>query len=303
MATEREVEFAAFDGTILRGILYLPERRNAPGVVRTAGFTFLKHNFVAQVAKHFQAAGYAALIYDHRSWGSSSGTPRHNVNFFTQAADYSDAVTYLTTMSSEVDPDRIAIWGAGHAGGVVMLTSALDSRVKASVLAMPFFSGERDSRFWPEGLWDRVWDERTKCHGESEGEYVPIFAESREEADVNPEARLIGSAEAYDFWKACKQMSDEMGVEWENKVLLQSLFHMRHWEPNAYLPQLKSPVLWIMPKREQFTSFETHVGAFHTIKAPKEALSPGSGNLHAFTDTSIFDSVVQQQIDWLDRTL
>jgi cephalosporin-C deacetylase-like acetyl esterase len=41
-----------------------------------------------------------------------------------------------------IDPDRIGVWGSSFAGGNVIVTAALDSRVKAVVGQVPAISGK-----------------------------------------------------------------------------------------------------------------------------------------------------------------
>ena len=45
-------------------------------------------------------------------------------------SDVQDAITYAQTLD-EVDPGKIALWGASYAGGNVMQVAAFDRRVKA----------------------------------------------------------------------------------------------------------------------------------------------------------------------------
>jgi cephalosporin-C deacetylase-like acetyl esterase len=135
-----KISFSAFDGTTLRGYYYRVKQQNAPVVILTAGLSFLKEHFIDTFAIKFQEAGIAAIVYDHRNWGSSDGLPRHHANLFQEVEDYSDAIAYAASLAPDIDPKRIAIWGAGHAGGVVMPVAAYDQRVKAVVTMVPFVS-------------------------------------------------------------------------------------------------------------------------------------------------------------------
>lgn len=60
------VEFKTTDGVIIRGDYYKPNIQKAPMVILTAGLSFLGDHFVDALAARFQAAGFAALAYDHR---------------------------------------------------------------------------------------------------------------------------------------------------------------------------------------------------------------------------------------------
>ena len=173
------IEFKAADGVVLRGNYYKPATPHAPVVIVTAGLSFLKEHFIDEFAVRFQAAGFAALAYDHRNWDSGGRAPRHESNFFLQADDYSDAVTFVRSLAPEVDPERVCVWGAGHAGGVVMPVGAFDARVKTVVAMVPFISGEADAANFPAGYLAAALEERASlAAGGSESampKYVPTF--------------------------------------------------------------------------------------------------------------------------------
>ena len=45
--------------------------------------------------------------------------PEQHINFYEQAEDMSDVITYVTNRP-EIDGHRVAIWGVGHGPGVVI---------------------------------------------------------------------------------------------------------------------------------------------------------------------------------------
>src|SRR6202000_2368106 len=99
-----KISFSTFDGTILRGYYYKAKTENAPVIILTAGLSFLKEHFIDAFALGFQKAGYAAIVYDHRSWGSSDGLPRNHANLFQEVEDYSDAISYAISLAPAIDP-------------------------------------------------------------------------------------------------------------------------------------------------------------------------------------------------------
>jgi uncharacterized protein len=133
-----KIAFNTFDGTVLRGYYYKANSPNAPVIILTAGLSFLKEHFIDSFALKFQEAGLATIVYDHRNWGSSDGLPRNHANLFQEVEDYSDAITYASSLAPAIDPHRICVCRAGHAGGVVMPVAAYDKRVKAVVTMVPF---------------------------------------------------------------------------------------------------------------------------------------------------------------------
>lgn len=91
-----------------------------------------------EYARAFAKAGLAALIYDHRNFGSSDGTPRYQINPWIQCRGYRDAMDFACGLD-EVDPERIALWGDSYTGGQVVVLSACDPRPKVIVAQCPVF--------------------------------------------------------------------------------------------------------------------------------------------------------------------
>jgi predicted acyl esterase len=160
MASKR-VAFKTVDGIILRGDLFIasPQPHGTPMVIMTQGLTLLKEHYIHNWGLQFVGAGYSVLIYDHRSWGSSEGSPRNVVDPIQQAEDYHDAVLFARSLT-EIDSTRIAIWGIGHSGGASCIAAGDDPYIKAFILLMPFFSGAYNSTNWPTGIMNRVYAER-----------------------------------------------------------------------------------------------------------------------------------------------
>ena len=72
-----KVEFAS-EGATLRGRLYQPSNVSAdvPVVIMAHGFSVLAA-WLDDFATDFAQAGFAALVFDHRNFGESDGTPRY----------------------------------------------------------------------------------------------------------------------------------------------------------------------------------------------------------------------------------
>ena len=82
-------------------------------------------------AARFQAAGYAALVFDYRTWGDSEGEPRGLIWIPDQLADYAAAIQYARSRP-EIDPARIALWGSSLSGGHVIVATAQDAKNNGS---------------------------------------------------------------------------------------------------------------------------------------------------------------------------
>ena len=76
--------------------------------------------------------GFAVLLFDYRSFGTSGGEPRQRVFPRDQIEDYRSALTWLS-LQPQIDSDRLGIWGTSFGGGTVLHVAAFDPRVKAVV--------------------------------------------------------------------------------------------------------------------------------------------------------------------------
>jgi cephalosporin-C deacetylase-like acetyl esterase len=144
MAMRQDIEFDA-EGVTLRGWLYLPDEASGPvpTVVMAHGFSAVKEMFLDSFAEAFAAGGLGALVFDNRNFGASDGEPRQEIDPWAQVRDYRHAITWAQARS-EVDADRIGVWGSSYSGGHVLVLGAIDKRIKCVVCQVPLVSGVRN---------------------------------------------------------------------------------------------------------------------------------------------------------------
>ena len=112
----------------------------------------------------FAKAGYLAVAFDYRGWGTSDArliltapaTAKHDGSKFTaevkevrevvdpldQTTDLMNAIHWVVG-EPQCDPSRIGLWGSSYSGGHVAYAAARDPRVKAIVCQVAAF----DSRW------------------------------------------------------------------------------------------------------------------------------------------------------------
>ena len=124
--------------------LYLPDVDGPfPAVVLAHGWTGVREQRLDAYAERFAAAGLAALVFDYRHFGASTGKPRQLLDIKRQLADWTTAVAYARGRP-EIDPARVAIWGSSFSGGHVMEIASRDPRIAAVVAQVPFADGLRN---------------------------------------------------------------------------------------------------------------------------------------------------------------
>ena len=171
----RTVNFFS-EETRMEGDLFLPsdlkagERR--PGIVLCHGFTGVRTLILGDYAKAFADAGFVALTFDYRGYGGSEGIRRRLIPM-EQIDDIRNAINFFETLS-EVDSDRIGLWGTSFGGANAPYAAAVDTRIKAVVGQVGFGDGERfllDTRRFGERaeLLKNVADDRRRRAVEGAG--------------------------------------------------------------------------------------------------------------------------------------
>lgn len=114
--------------------------RGRPCVVMAHGFGGTKDTGLLAYAEGFASAGLDVLVFDYRGFGGSDGTPRQQVSYRRQRADYHAAIAAARVLPG-IDPDRIVLWGTSYSGGHVIPVAVLDGQVAAIVSLTPAMDG------------------------------------------------------------------------------------------------------------------------------------------------------------------
>jgi alpha-beta hydrolase superfamily lysophospholipase len=141
----REVSFPSADGTMLSGVITLPEKNGdepAPLVVMVPGIgphRWYYMGIYADLAEEFLEHGIASFMWDKRGCGESRGsyyrrTPELLLSDVRAAIDEALKVT-------GADPDHLILLGHSEGGFLSLLTTANDGRIAGLVVlsapAMP----------------------------------------------------------------------------------------------------------------------------------------------------------------------
>jgi len=131
------------EGCRLSGHVYVPDEvkghEQKPAIVLAHGFTGVKELILPEYAERFAAEGWISLTFDYRGFGTSEGQ-RGRLLAPDQAEDIRNAVTYVRTRT-DVDADRVGLWGTSYGCGLVVHAAALDERVKVVVAQLGIADG------------------------------------------------------------------------------------------------------------------------------------------------------------------
>ncbi len=200
-----------------------------PGVVLGQGWAGT-HFSIEKYGARFAERGLVAMVIDYRGWGSSDGfisqaqstvgvseseplrddkritntksdvvLKRTRLIPLKQVEDYRNAISYLQGEPG-VDPDRIGIWGSSFAGGNVIVTAALDSRVKAVVGQVPAISG-KDSPVGPVPLRGRLLEDAIKRARTGQGAEFETGFSTRRMVDMETN-QMVAEYRPFSYLKA-----------------------------------------------------------------------------------------------------
>ena len=234
--------------------------------------------FVPEVAEWFQAHGTTALIYDPRTLGLSDAMPRNDIYPSKQAEDYSDALTYLSSLPI-VDPDRIAFWGMSFSATIALCASALDKRAKLVIAVCPLLNFELTPGTFPKVLAKSMQDRESRLKG-NPAFYLPVLTEQGQ----NPAGMGIGAdKEGFDYMVNAKSRG---APNHENHTTIQSYFKIITWQPHGVMKYMgDTPVMMVVPEMDMISPPAEQYALFASFKGEDNLLhtAPGKGHLNVLS--------------------
>ncbi|MBW8785435.1 MAG: alpha/beta fold hydrolase [Novosphingobium sp.] len=241
-----------------------------PAIVLGHGFGVRKESLVEE-AGCLAAAGFVTLAIDYRSFGESGGEPRGSLFPLNEVEDFRNAISWLQ-QREDVDPDRIGIWGASFGGGVVIMTAAVDRRVKAVVAVAPIVNGRR----WIESVWGGARFEQLRDL---------VEADRRQRYETGVGGRIaVGGTEM-----PAVLLADERGgrqdqwsraergrplLEGTADITLHSVEQVIEWEPDRFIELISPrPLLIVTPGQWDVMHRFDHIReAFRQAGEPKRLI-------------------------------
>jgi uncharacterized protein len=295
----QDVEFQA-EGPRLRGWLYTPESGGPPfpTVVMAHGFSAVKEMYLDRFAEAFAEVGLASLVFDNRNFGASDGTPRLEIDPWTQVHDYRDAISYARTRP-EVDRDQIGIWGSSYSGGHVLVLGAIDRRVKCVVAQVPLVSGFRNiqrlvrSDFIPGLRASLDQDREARLAGKPPG-ILPVVSED----PLGPCA--LPTPDSYRWFT---ETARTRAPAWRNEVTLRTVDLLMEYEPGAYIERIApTPLLMVVAAGDVLTPSDLALEAYNRALEPKRLEVLPTGHFDAYVGPG-FEQASGAARDWFVQHL
>ena len=300
----RNIEFPS-QGVTLRGRMYLPSssyRQKHAVVVMAHGFTSTISNMTAdKYAEQFCNNGLAVLLYDHRNFGISDGEPRHQINFWTQARGYIDAIDYLC-LQPEINKDQIALWGASMSARQAFLVGAVDDRAKAIITMIPAFGDDFPMGDTDGTMYDLA--KRILLHDDilalphSTTEAIAVVSH-----DQSSSPSRLKELTAFRWFM---EYGGRFGTNWSNTVSFCQTELPETFHPGLCSVQIKAPILMVVAENDEMKGANPEVARhiFEAIAQPKEWVDIGGGHFGLlYYPSDLFDQSSQAQIEFLNKYL
>jgi len=295
-----DIEFKTDDRVTLRGWLYTPDgtQGSKPAIVMAHGYSAVKEMYLDSFAEVFCDAGFAVLVYDNRNLGASDGEPRGEIDPWRQINDYRDAITFAGNLS-EVDKDRIGVWGSSYSGGHVIVVGALDRRVKCVVCQVPLISGLRNAKRLvrsdllavTRAAFDA--DREARYNGDSPGT-LPVVSE-------DPGAPCaLPTDDSLQFFK---EVHESRAPSWRNEVTLKSIEMFWEYEPGWYISRIcPTPFMMAAAGGDHLVPVDLACEAFEQALEPKKLIILPGGHFEAYTGEAFKVNSAAQR-DWFVQHL
>src|SRR5437667_8696519 len=256
-------------GDELEAWLYLPEGNGRhPAVVMAHGVGAIKAGGLASFAERFCRDGFAAVVFDYRQWGGSSGQPREELSFPRQLEDYGTVIGWASAHPN-IDERRIFAWGTSFAGMYIVELAVSDSRLAAAIGQAPLVDGFAAARLASPGrglrlLAAALLDRLGSVFGRPP-RYLPGAG--------RPGELAIGATEDARFGE--KLMTPKDSTEWRNRVAARSLLSFSWRRPVRRAAAIRCPILLVVAEQDTMAPVGPAVRV--TEKAPDGELHRSRG--------------------------
>jgi uncharacterized protein len=267
---KHDVEFSS-GGETLRAHLYIPDEGEGPFpvVVMAGGWCYVKELVQPDYAKKFIADGVAALVFDYRNFGDSTGEPRQHIDPWEQIEDYHNAISFVETRS-DLDAKRIGIWGISYSGGHVLVVAATDSRVKCVVSNIPVVDGLKTMQLVHgslgyRALTDLILDDRRKRFESGSFGYLPMSSKT-------PQTELV-TWPFPEVTEAFTMLQSTEAPNHDHRNTIASVEHLLAYSVEPYVKRIVNiPTLMTVAERDDITTWDEEIRMYNLIPTTKKRL-------------------------------
>jgi uncharacterized protein len=281
----RDLSFQV-DGETCAAWLYsvAGDNAGAPIVVMAHGLSGTRRDGLGPFAERFAAAGIAALLFDHRGFGDSSGEP----DLFhprRQLDDWRAAIGFARSLPG-VDANRVATFGSSMGGGNALAAAADDPRVAAVVSQVPFIDILRQAHHSPARVTVQALAAATL------GRHLPAVGQPDEVALINAPGGEVG-------WRHVVSIGEDS--RWRNRVSTRWLLGPP-FRPARHAADLHCPWLVCVGEADRVAKPAPAIAAARRAPYGELRTYPGVDHFDIY-DGAEHEAVVTDEIAFLHRHL
>jgi alpha-beta hydrolase superfamily lysophospholipase len=260
------------------------DEATTPIVVMAHGLSGTRRDRLGPFAERFAAAGFAALVFDHRGFGDSGGEP----DLFhpdRQLDDWRAAIRLARSLPG-IDPERVATFGSSMGGGNALAAAADDQRVAAAVSQVPFIDLLRQAHRSPPKVTARA------LLAAARGHYLPAVGQPHEAALINAPGGESG-------WRHVVANGEDS--RWRNRVSARWLLD-RPYQPARHAAKLHCPWLVCVGESDRVAKPGPAIAAAHRAPFGELRTYPGVDHFDIY-DGPEHEAVVADELAFLRRHL
>jgi alpha-beta hydrolase superfamily lysophospholipase len=256
----------------------------APIVVMAHGLSGTRRDRLGPFAERFAAAGFAALVFDHRGFGDSGGEPDlfHPAR---QLDDWRAAIAFARSLPG-IDASRVATFGSSMGGGNALAAAAEDPRVAAVISQVPFLDMVRQARRSSPRVTARM------LAAAARGRHLPAVGQPDEPA-------LINAPGGEEGWRRVVEGGEDS--RWRNRVSSRWLLG-RPYRPARHASKLHCPWLVCVGEADRVARPGPAIAAARRAPQGELRTYPGVDHFDIY-DGPEHEAIVIDQLDFLRRHL
>jgi len=255
-----------------------------PVIVMAHGLSGTRRDRLGPFAERFAAAGFAALVFDHRGFGDSGGEP----DLFhprMQLEDWRAAIAFARSLPA-MDAERVVTFGSSMGGGNALAAAAADPQVAAAISQVPFLDIVRQAHRSSPMVVARTFAAVVRGH------HLPAVGQPDEAAFINAPGGEEG-------WRRVVEMGEDS--RWRNRVSSRWILG-RPFRPVRHARNLRCPWLVCVGEADRVARPGPAIAA--AKRAPQGELRtyPGVDHFDVY-DGPAHEALVADQLEFLRRHL
>lgn len=254
----------------------------APIVVMAHGLTGTRRDRLGAFAERFAAAGFAALVFDHRGFGDSEGEPDRFIPA-QQLDDWRAAIEFARTLRG-IDPDLVVTFGSSVGGGNALAAAAGDSRVAAAISQVPFLDIVTQAYRSSPRVMQRM------LVAAARDQFLPAVGEPDEAAPINAPDSEAG-------WRHVVAIGEDS--RWRNRVSSRWLIGPP-FRPVRHAKSLHCPWLVCVGEADQVAAPGPAIRAARQAPHGELRTYPGVDHFDIY-DGPAHEAVVADELEFLRR--